>query len=73
MTSQNYGTHNLAGHADLQVLFHNDFLHQLCIVKIYGKEPPNDEVNLIIANIFTSLLALYFIEVPLCMMQKFFN
>lgn len=56
MTSQNYGIHNLAGDADLQVLFHNDFLHQLCIVKIYGKEPPNDEVNLIIANIFCQSL-----------------
>ena len=73
MTLQNYGTCDLAGDADLQVLFCNDFLHQLCIVRIFGKEPPNNEVNLIIANIFTSLLALYFIEVPLCMMQKFFN
>ena len=73
MTLQNYGTCDLAGDADLQVLFCNDFLHQLCIVRIFGKEPPNNEVNLIIANIFASLLALYFIEVPLCMMQKFFN
>jgi len=52
MTLQNYGTRDLVGDADLQTLFRNDFLHQLCIVKIYGKEPPNNDGNLIKANIF---------------------
>ena len=41
---------------NVQAPFRNDFLHQLCIVKMYGKEPPNNDGNLIIANIFCQSL-----------------